>query len=170
MKSEKPKQIAMWGGMALMMFLSSCGDLLAARISTQDVAWKEAVILSGIPENSLVRPAVTWFDATQDARGFEIAEYLPDRNEIVFNHPGVVGSYCLLIHQYLHAIHHQSHRTRLARASSTVELDAETWVTARMGWRSRSNACSIIADPHMPLHESGLCEDRVAAATFAGER
>jgi len=155
--------------MALMMFVGASGELLAARTSAQDVAWREAVILSGLPENSLVRPSVTWFDATKDVQGFEIAEYLPGRNEIVFNHPGVVGSYCLLIHQYLHAIHHQARQSRIARASSRIDADPETWVNSRMGWRSRSNACSIFADPHSPLHESGVCSDRVAAATFAGK-
>jgi len=156
--------------MALMMFVGSSADLLAARVTHLDVAWREAVILSGVPENSIVRPAVRWFDATSEAQGYEIAEYLPERNEIVFNHPGVVGSYCLLIHQYLHAIHHQINRVRLARATLSVQDEAEAWVTTRMGWRGRSNACSTIADPHMPLHESGLCEGRVAASTFAGER
>jgi hypothetical protein len=151
-----------------MLFLGSTADLLAARVTQQDIAWREAVILSGVPENSLVRPAVRWFDATADVQGYEIAEYDPERNEIVFNHPGVVGSYCLLIHQYLHAIHHQSQRVRLARATLSARDEAETWVTTRMGWRGRSNACSTIADPHMPLHGSGLCEDRVAASSFAG--
>ena len=168
MKSERSKQAAMWVGMALMMFLGSADTLLAARIaSQQDVAWREAVIYSGVPENSLVRPVVTWFDATTDVQGFEIAEYVPERNEIVFNHPGVMGSYCLLIHQYLHAIHHQANRSRFAKASLSSKDDAESWVMARMGWRARSNACSILADPHMPLHESGLCEDGATVATFA---
>src|SRR3990172_3184981 len=90
MKSERSKQTAMWVGMVLMVFMGSSRHLLAAKVSVQDVAWKEAVLLSGAPETSLVRPAVTSFDATEDVQGFEIAEYLPERNEIVFNHPGVV--------------------------------------------------------------------------------
>ena len=156
MKSGRTKQTAMWVGMALMVALGAAGDLLAAGMVAQEIAWKEAVLLSGAPENALVQPLVSWLDATTESRGIEIAEYFSERNEIVFSLTSVEGSYCLLIHHYLHAIHHQVGRVRAAMASSSSGDDAESWVMARMGWRARSNACSILADPHTPLHETAL--------------
>jgi len=100
------------------------GEAGAANLTSQDVAWIEALALANVPSAGLERPDLD--TRTLGASG--------------------AGSYCLMVHLFLHAIYQQT-QIEPGAGERIVSERASTWVAMKMSWRLNSNACSLAPLP-----------------------
>jgi hypothetical protein len=107
----------------------------------------EAVILASIPSTLVSRPTVSLRRPAEAGSDTPLAEYLAEANQVYLYRDDPDGCHCLLIHQFLHAIYHQT-RDRSGVAGGTEEVEA--WVASKIGWRASSNACRLSPHPHAP--------------------
>lgn len=134
---------------ALTLLLASATESRAAAVAPYEIAWMEAVILASIPSGLVSRPTVTFRSPAEAGSDSDVAEYLPEMNEVWLFRDEPGGCHCLLIHQFLHAIHHQIRQGEGFLTGDEPEA-VEAWVTAKMGWRAGSNACRFSPRPHDP--------------------
>lgn len=124
-------------GAALALVAASATQLQAAPQAALEAAWEQALTLAGVEGQELRRPEVVYEGSAAGRPGHMVAEYVPFVNEVRIYQSDRVPARHLLVHEFLHAIYHQTRAGSLSLAELAQEDPSEPWVQERMS-RARS--------------------------------
>jgi hypothetical protein len=132
MKTLQNKRILGAAG-ALLVALSGAFSRAEAGIQDRiDTAWRQAATLAGIDAGTLVRPEIVFEAEGTGPEGHMAAEYVPFANEVHVYRTASVPFQYLLVHEFLHAICHQTRGASLSLAELAQSDPSESWVRERM--------------------------------------
>lgn len=132
MKTTPNKTILRSMGMVLALLGGSLTSVQGATQPRIDAAWQEAVALAAVPAAALACPEVVFEEGTTGRSGHRVAEYVPYVNEVHVYQSGRVPVQRVLVHEFLHAIFHQTQAGSLS-LSELVQADpSEPWVQEKM--------------------------------------